>query len=346
MEKQIDLSVIISTYNRCEMLASAIESALTQDAGEVRYEVIVVDNNSTDTTRPTVESLIAHSGKDLRYVFEARQGVSHARNAGIKSARAPIIAFFDDDVCVGRDWVKTIKQTLDEHPEIDCVGGRVLPRWEREPPRWLTRAHWAPVALQDYGEESFHVNMSKPIGFISANFAFRREVFDKIGMFAPELQRVKDGIGSMEDRELMVRFWKAGLQGLYVPGLISRTTITPERLTKAYHRRWHTGHGRCYAMMREDSFEKASARLLDVPAHFYRQTARDAVSWFKHTLMGRGDEAFAHEIQLRFFQGFFRQRREDFLAAGGRGTMREITSFVHNLTTGKSHRGRRPGEVS
>ena len=151
-------SVNICTYNRCRMLREALESVLSQrvhDGG--RYEVIVVDNNSTDETRQVVESFIARGHANLRYVFEGRQGLSYARNAAVSAARSPILAFTDDDVRVKPDWVATIKRTLDDHPEVDCVGGKVLPRWTFAPPSWLTREHWAPLALVDYGDQPFYV---------------------------------------------------------------------------------------------------------------------------------------------------------------------------------------------
>src|SRR5919202_1974563 len=92
MGEGFDISVVISTYNRCDMLPGAIESVLAQDAEGVHYELIIVDNNSTDRTREVVESLIARGEGSLRYVFEGKQGLSHARKAGIYAARVPITA--------------------------------------------------------------------------------------------------------------------------------------------------------------------------------------------------------------------------------------------------------------
>lgn len=341
MSKEPEISVVISTYNRCELLPAALESAFTQNSGDVSYEVIVVDNNSTDRTRQVVESFAERANVSLKYIFEGRQGVSHARNAGIAAARAPIVAFFDDDVNVSPDWVANIKRIFDRHPEVGCVGGRVLPQWSGEPPPWLTNEHWSPLALQDYGETQFYVNAGRQICLISANLAFRREVLDRIGFFAPELQRVKGGIGSMEDLELMLRFYRSGGQGLYEPNLVVAAPVEPERMTKTYHRKWHTGNGRFYAMLRNEEFERASARLFDVPSHKYRQAATDAAQWLKHSLQRREAEAFWHETQLRFFKGFFRERRREFLkSAPHRNSIGEIISFIGSLVAEKSKRKR------
>ncbi len=341
MSKEPEISVVISTYNRCELLPAALESAFTQNSGDVSYEVMVVDNNSTDRTRQVVESFAERANVSLIYIFEGRQGVSHARNAGIAAARAPIVAFFDDDVNVSPDWVANIKRIFNQNPKADCVGGKVLPQWSGEPPSWLTNDHWSPLALQDYGETPFYVNTNREICLVSANLAFRREVFERIGVFAPELQRVKGGIGSIEDFEFELRFYRNGGQGLYEPSLVVTAPVEPERLTKTYHRRWHTGHGHYYAMLRNEKVEQASARLFDVPSHMYRQAAADAVYWLTYSLQRREAKAFLHETHLRFLKQFFHERRKEFLkSVQSRGSIGEIISFIGSLAARKSKSNR------
>src|SRR4051794_17325807 len=92
-----DVSIVISTYNRCSMLPLALESVLRQDTPGFSYEVVVVDNNSTDNTRNVIRSFESCSDGKLRYFFEAKQGLSHGWNTGIDASLAPIIAFTDDD---------------------------------------------------------------------------------------------------------------------------------------------------------------------------------------------------------------------------------------------------------
>lgn len=303
------LSIVLPTFNRSAELPAAIASALDQTAPAERYELLVVDNNSTDDTAATIAAIAATQPGRVRYVFEARQGVSYARQAGIDAAGAPIIAFFDDDVRVARDWVETILRTFDEHPELECIGGRVLPRWSTPPPAWLTPGHWAPLALQDFGDTPMIVSSENPRGLISANLACRKRLLDRIGGFSPVFQRVKDGIGSLEDDEWNRRLWKAGGQALYVPDLITTTEVPSARLTRAYHRRWHRGHGRFYALLRAEEIERSTVgTLLGVPAHMYRAALGEAAAWISAAMTGRTDEAFAHEVKLRFFRGFFGQR--------------------------------------
>ena len=127
-------------------------------------------------------------------------------------------------------------------------------------------------------------------------------------MFSPHLQRVKDAIGSMEDTEFLMRVCRRGRRGMYLPGMIARAPVETDRLTKSYHRRWHTGHGHFYAVMQDPEWERSKFQLGGVPSHLYKQTAAHAFNWLKSTLAGKADTAFTHECNLRFFVGFLQKR--------------------------------------
>jgi len=315
-----DISVVIATYNRASILPTALQSILNQDSTDATYEVVLVDNNSTDNTPEVAGSFITQAKGRLRYILEARQGVSYARNAAIERSRAPIIAFFDDDVQVAPNWIATIKRTFSQYPDVDCIGGKVLPLWQVNRPAWLTRAHWAPLALQDYGDEITVVDFNNPRCLISANLAVRRAALNEVGIFRPELQRVKDGIGSMEDLELLMRLWSAGKRTMYVPDLIAQTPVPAERLNKSYHRRWHRGNGHFYAMLRSPEMERSSAgRLLDIPAHLYRQAIQASLSWLKKTILRDPSSAFYFETKLQYSLGFARTRRRSYLLGKRQG---------------------------
>ena len=305
------MSIIVSTYNRCELLKGALLSLLSQNAPP-DFEVLVVDNNSTDNTRAAVQSLAAQYPERLRYFFEPMQGLSYARNTGIANARAQIIAFTDDDVRVAPDWVYQIKVGFDANPDIDFVGGKVAALWPSTPPSWLTKAQWAPLALLDYGNEPFYVDSEKQLCLIGANFAFRRRAFDKVGLFRTDFQRVKDGIGSLEDHELLLRLWRCHRRGLYLPQLVVTAEIEAERMEKHYHRRWHAGHGRFYAALRSPEVERSRiGNILGVPSHLYRSALKDSLGWMLSIVRNRRDQAFAYEVRLRHFGGFVRRRWRD-----------------------------------
>ena len=309
MSAKPDVSVVLPTYNRAAGLERALNSVLQQTAHPREYKVIVVDNNSTDGTAQVLDRLKERYPGRLRTVVERKQGVSHARNAGVAAALAPILAFFDDDVRVAPDWIETVITVFRDHPDTEVVGGKVLPEWAAPPPGWLTPAHWSPLALQDFGERPMLMSAQNPRGLISANLACRKRVFERIGGFSPVFQRVKDGIGSLEDDEWNRRVWDAGLSALYWPNLVASTDVPGDRLTRGYHRRWHSGHGRFYALLRAPEMEKTGVgSLWGVPAHLYRSSAEAFASWASAILRGRTDDAFAHEVKLRFLRGFIGQR--------------------------------------
>ena len=303
--RQPTLSIILPTYNRVDRLRQAIDALLRQAGDPAAYEVLVVDNNCTDGT---ADFLAGIDDPRVRVIHERRQGLSHARNTGLSEAHGAIVAFTDDDVEVAPDWVSTVIAELRSHPEVDGVGGRVLPAWDGTRPHWLTRAHWAPLALQDHGDCRRVFDRHLPIGLIGANVAFRARVFDRVGVFNPDVQRVRDGIGSTEDHELLTRLYDAGGRMLYAPRLLVRARVQPDRYKRGYHRRWHEGHGRFHALMRSPGMEAARLSLFGVPGHLLRRAASDAAAWFASAIRGDWDGAFAAELRLRFFSGFVRTR--------------------------------------
>jgi glycosyltransferase involved in cell wall biosynthesis len=336
MNDGIAVSVVISTFNRGAVLQQALDRILNQDATDFVYEIIVVDNNSHDNTRAVVDSFLARGVPGLRYVFEGRQGVSYGRNAGIAAARAPIIAFFDDDILVPRDWLATIKRIMDQHPEADFIGGRVLPEWSMRRPAWLTQTNWSPLALVDYGPTPLYVSSENQLCLVAANLAVRRSLFESVGVFSAHLQRVKDGIGSMEDHELLIRCWRAGKRGLYAPDLIVRTDVPPIRMTKAYHRRWHRGHGFFSAMIRslEDAADVTTSEvvtLFDVPGCLYRQLAGEAFKFAGAWLRRQPDVSFRHENNVRFLASYIVHRRSQERVRDDRSAVMEVARFANKL---------------
>jgi glycosyltransferase involved in cell wall biosynthesis len=309
------VSVVISTYNRGRMLPAALQSVRDQRGPLAdTLELIVVDNNSTDDTREVIRQIAAVDPR-VRYVFEPRQGSSHGRNAGIRECRAAIVAFTDDDVRVEPGWIDAIVRAFREHPHAGVVGGRVLPLWPSPPPAWLTPEHWPPLALIDYGGVPMVVSPERPICLVTANAAFRRNVLAEVGGFSPAVQLGSHGVlGSVEDHELQLRVLAAGVSMVYDPRIVVHAEVQPNRLDRAYHRRWHAGHGHFHAMMRSKEMEGTrTGTLFGVPAHMYRQALVDVVGWTRAKAGGDREAAFRHELRLNFFGGFFRTRRREFL---------------------------------
>jgi glycosyltransferase involved in cell wall biosynthesis len=301
------VSIVLCTYNRSHLIANALDALVAQTADTPPYEVIVVDNNSTDGTRDVVRQVLTCGL--VRYEHEPSQGLSAARNHGVAVARSDVIAFTDDDVRVSPTWVRTIVQAFSDHPEVEMVGGKVKPVWQQPPPSWLQEVGDAPLALVDYGDHAFRIPQDRTVCLIGANVAVRRRAFERVGGFSTAVQRVRNGIGSVEDHEFQNRVLAGGASALYDPRMLVNAPVARERLMKQYHRAWHAGHGRFYAVMRDPSFEHSRRwTFLGVPAHVYRSVCREAAGWGASLLARGGAAAFTHELRLRFLSGFVFQR--------------------------------------
>lgn len=313
MHEAAAVSVVISTFNRAALLTSALRAILEGQRADVPYELIVVDNNSSDDTAAVLEAF-ARSHPGMRWLSEPRPGVSHGRNAGIRAASSPIVAFTDDDIRVAPDWVATVKRLFDEHPEADCVGGPVLPIWEAPPPKWLDARHWSPLSVTDYGPSAFEITADHPRCLLTSNLALRKRVFSSIDMFSPRFPRG-------QDHELQLRYWLAGGRALYSPELVVRTEVPATRMTKAYHRRWHLQNGAACARMwlRERTTPGAALRtdplvrrtFLGVPTFLFRELGEELRGWVASVRRRDPAETFARELAVRHLVGYIRERRRD-----------------------------------
>jgi glycosyltransferase involved in cell wall biosynthesis len=300
------ISVVLCTWNRADLLDGALDALSAQSAAPP-YEILVVDNASTDSTAEIVRRYTA-SNPHVRYVFEPKPGLSHARNTGVSNTTGPVVAFTDDDVRVPTDWVKTIACLSERHPGAGCFGGPVLPEWMEPVPGWLTEEQWIALGVQNHSREAFKADEDRPVCLIGANLVIRRRVLEAVGAFDPAVQRVGNGIGSTEDHEYHRRIWAAGHYGIYDPQLRVGAVVTGERMAKRYHRRWHFGHGRHIARMRLPDMESSRLHLLGIPVHLLRQAAVDLRQGVAD--LARHDEAraFDRELRLWFAAGFIRER--------------------------------------
>ncbi len=224
------LSVLICTRNRARSLAATLERLFAQRfVGDYECEVLVVDNASTDDTRQVIERFAERA----RYLFEAQPGLSRARNAALKAAQGDILVFTDDDVLVADDWLNEIHREFAEDSQLAVLGGRVLP----------ARASLQPVAIFPLNERREFVFPSGGGVAMGANMAFRREVFDRVGLFDVRL-----GAGTFfaggEDIELFYRALRAGFKFVYAPNVLVHHDHDRETLAQAC--RLSYGYGKAY----------------------------------------------------------------------------------------------------
>lgn len=314
-----DVTVLICTWNRAALLEETLVSlAQMTVAGTMRWEVVIVDNNSTDGTRAVVDRRARTFPVPLRYVFEQRQGKSNAMNAGLRASRGAIVAFTDDDVRVARDWVSSLSTVFRDHLEIAYVGGPVDPIWEAPCPAWFERSGavlWGTLAILDYGTQPFvfEERQKVPLG---ANFAIRRRLVDEVGDFNPTLGRnSEDVLLGQELPEFFARVRLNGVRGMYVPTMRVQHHVPADRLLPAYFRRWWYGKGISRARM--EGIHPVTELGLDlrlvptiagVPRFLVGAAARDAVRWLGAVICGDRGQRLAAETQLWYFAGQLRER--------------------------------------
>jgi glucosyl-dolichyl phosphate glucuronosyltransferase len=233
------ITVILCTFNRCQLLAEALESvarSILPDA--VDWEVLVVDNNSSDRTPDVIESFSQQYPGRFRYLLEPQAGKSRALNAGIREALGNVLAFTDDDVVVEPTWLQNLTVALDKG-ECAGVAGRILPEPSFSPPRWIApkdRGALAPLAIFTPDSEAGPLN-EPPYG---ANMAYRKYVFGKYGGFRTDLGP-QPGSGNpqkSEDSEFGHRLLAAGETLRYEPTAVVYHRVPPNRVQKKYFLAW------------------------------------------------------------------------------------------------------------
>ena len=337
----LDATVLIATFNRAALLDDTLRSirSLLVSKGR-RWEVIVVDNNSSDNTRAVVERQARDFPVRLRYLFEARQGRSSALNAGIKAAAGEVIAFTDDDVLVAPGWLDAACDELTGgDASVGYAGGPIRPIWEVPPPAWLelTRGDlWGTIAIQDHGDRRFVYEEGGKVP-LGANMAVRRAVLAQTGGFRADLGRSAGRvILGQEVPELLMRVRAAGFRGAYQPAMALRHHVPARRLSRQYFRRWWFGKGVSRAALdRMQPINDAGVDLrvaphfMKVPRALYGSALRNARGLVVDRLRGRGAAAFRQEMLLAYVAGYFwarqRERRVDSPSAQS-PTKRAITT--------------------
>ena len=230
----IRISVVVCTYRNPDLLEKALLSLTNQTLDARSFEVIVVDNNSNDSTPDVVARF-----PSMRYVFEAEQGLSAARNAGIRAARSDIIAYIDDDAEASPAWLAALLDVYDRHPEVVAAGGAAVPIWDAPPPSWLTEDHHRALSLVSWGDQPRPLEWPERI--IGVNCSFRRSVFEQYGSFDTQLGRTGASLLGAEEVALQKRIQDSGAVVYYTPSAVVHHHVPPSRLTRLYFQRRRIG---------------------------------------------------------------------------------------------------------
>ena len=290
----MSITVILCTYNRCQSLARALESVAQQTFQQpAEWDVLVVDNDSSDQTRDVAERFCGERPGRFRYVFEPRQGKSYALNTGVREARGDILAFMDDDVTVEPAWLNNLTAALADGTWAGA-GGRILLQWNAAPPRWLPFK--GPYSLAgvlagfDLGDDVCALGEHVPVG---TNMAFRKAMFEKYGGFRTDLGPTTGCLIRSEDLEFGHRLVSAGERLRYEPAAIVYHPVSEKRLSKKYFQAWYFDYGR--ANIREYGVASGVKRYWGIPRYLFRNVATSVMKWI---LALRPDVRFHHKIRV------------------------------------------------
>lgn len=241
---KLQLSIVICTYNRAQYLPNALRSLNEQSANGQSFEVMIVDNASTDATQEVCEKLIPQlTTTTFSYHKEKQQGASYARNTGAMLANAPLLCFMDDDAVAHHDFVERIIDFFSRHPEAGGLGGRIIPLYIPEEPAWMSHYVSSLVGHFHYSKKVTTFRGGKfPF---ESNMTLPTELFKKINGFNVRLPGVVGHVRiGGEGKDLFMRLTALGPKVYYDPSVVVTHVVETERLTNRYLTEVAQGIGR------------------------------------------------------------------------------------------------------
>lgn len=277
----IKLSLLIATYNRADRLIETLESVVAQDAPAELWECVVVNNNSTDCTAERFAAFAAaHPQYNLRMVEEHNQGLSYARNRGIRESTGEYMAIIDDDERIVPEFISAYISLFDTVPEAVAGGGPIVPVYPAGRPAWMSCFTERPIANTMYLGDRVR---EFPEGHIpgGGNMAIRRSAVKRYGVFDISLGRVGTSLTGGEESDLFERLRLAEAKYYYTPKAVMYHIIPAEKLSREYFSRLSYNIG--VSQLRRAMFYRRVGRVRVAECGKWVVTAAIA-AWFFVTL--------------------------------------------------------------
>jgi len=197
----VEVSVIVCTYNRADLLKGCLESLVQQTLPKEQFEILVIDNASTDSTRELVESFL--NIENIRYIFEDAPGLSHARNRGMREARGEYLAYIDDDARAAADWLEVAERLIRSvQPRIDCLGGPYHPFYTSPKPDWFKDEY----EVRGFGNQPRQLGRKEYIS--GANMIWAKDSLEMIGGFNVRLGVIGNQLVLGEETFAFEQVWQ------------------------------------------------------------------------------------------------------------------------------------------
>ena len=227
--KRKQFSIIICTYNRAEILGKCLQSIAEQTIVPSFFEVIIVDNNSTDGTSKIMKPFTSKYA-NFRSIIEPKQGLSHARNRGCKEAKTDWVIYIDDDAIISPGYLKRVLLLINNY-DFDCFGGMFYAWYLYGKPKWLPK---------EFGSMTF---LREGIGLIDGssgwlcggNFAFKKEVLQTVGGFDPDFGMSGDQLGYGEDDYIQQILFDKNYKIGFDPDLVVYHAVLPHKFKLSWH---------------------------------------------------------------------------------------------------------------
>ena len=284
MREGIKISVVICTYNRAAYIQEAMNSLYDQTIDKQHYEIIIVNNNSTDNTIQVCKEWITnHSDAQYAFYNEAKQGASFARNTGAALAKGSLLCFMDDDAIAGPDYLERIIHFFEEHPDAGGLGGRIIPKYIPAEPKWMSYYVSSMVGNFDYSPT---VAVFSPNKYpLESNMIIRKIDFDAINGFNVNLPGV---VGTLriggEGKDFFFRLKALGRVIYYDPAIAVQHVVETAKLTKEYMYRVASGMGRGEKVRTLKNSKTAYFKKI---VEYLIQLGASVVLGFKYLLQGK-----------------------------------------------------------
>lgn len=290
------VTVVVCTYNRSQQLRDTLRSMqVLRTGGQFTFDVLVVDNASTDDTQQTLAEEVEQSPIEMRGVYEPTAGVAAARNRGLAEAEGEWIAFCDDDQEADGDWLLELLQ-MAKDKQIRIVGGAVklaLPEGAAQPALAVRRNFGESIGRKPHP-------YSKSVSPGTGNLLLHRSVIEQVGNFDENMRQAG------EDTDLFRRIREAGIEAWYNPRAVVWHRIPAYRLTADYQRWSSQRTGWCFAdrdykergmvsLLLLALARTAQALLLRVPRLYWAALRRDG-----QAMLGVGCDLWRWEGYVRF----------------------------------------------
>ena len=230
------LSIIICTYNREKYIYNVLQSLAQNNFPADLYEIVLINNNSTDQTEEKCRAFQQdYPQVTFRYFVETNQGLSFARNRGIKEATGDILVYVDDDAFVNKEYLRAYYDIFTQKGAVDAAGGPIIPHYETKPPKWFS--YFTRELITGYLYQGNKVGKFKRKFPGGGNAAYRKDVFEKTGLFNVDLGRKGNSLAGAEEKDIFDKMNALGMAILYVPNAILYHIIPEQKLQKDYFNR-------------------------------------------------------------------------------------------------------------